>query len=57
MDTALNILGIDPLSLERIALILAMADIIVQKTPWKGDDDLLKIVKDVLARTVLRRKS
>lgn len=32
---------------ERTLLIIAVANTIVQKTPWKGDDDALKIVKDI----------
>ena len=34
---------------ERTLLILAVANTIVQKTPWKGDDDVLKVVKDIVA--------
>lgn len=40
---------------ERIVLTLAVLNIIVQKTPWKADDDLLKMVKDILL-TILRVK-
>lgn len=32
---------------ERTLLILAVANTIVQKTPWRGDDDALKVIKDI----------
>jgi hypothetical protein len=41
---------------ERSILIFAVADIIVQKTPWKGDDDLLKMVKDIFAAVLGGKK-
>lgn len=31
---------------ELIVIFLLVADIIVQKTPWKGDDDLLAMLKN-----------
>jgi len=40
---------------ERIALWSAILDIVVAWTPWKGDDDLLKIIKKV-ALDFLRTK-
>lgn len=36
----------------RIPFGFTVANLIVQKTPWKGDDDLLKMAKDVFAAFV-----
>ena len=41
---------------ERILLWSAILDIVVAWTPWKGDDDLLKIVKKS-ALQILKRKT
>jgi len=40
----------------RVPFIFTVANTVVQKTPWKGDDDALKIVKDVFAAFVGLRK-
>jgi hypothetical protein len=41
---------------ERALLILAVANTIVQKTPWKGDDDALKLVQDIVKAAIGRAK-
>ena len=33
---------------ELIVIGLLAADIIVQKTPWKGDDDILAMIKNAI---------
>jgi len=32
---------------ERVLLTFAVLNIVVQKTPWKADDDILKMGKDI----------
>lgn len=42
--------------IERTTLSLAVANTIVQKTPWKGDDDVLAFLGDIVKTIVFRRK-
>jgi hypothetical protein len=41
---------------ERISLILFIANTIVQKTPWKGDDDVVAAAWQIFKRVVGKRK-
>ena len=40
----------------RIPLVLSIANTIAQKTPWKGDDDIIAIIGDIF-KTILTGRS
>jgi hypothetical protein len=41
---------------EHTFLILAAANTIAQKTPWKGDDDVLAVIGEVITTVVTGRR-